>query len=63
MEMITKTMPDILIDRMNATAEEMAGFMAAARRCAAINEAIADALRKEGYRAVWTGTGYAKEAI
>lgn len=56
---ITKTMPEILIDRMNATRQERQGFMESARKCAYMEQSMEKMLGNYGFSVVETAEGYA----
>ena len=56
---ITKTMPEILIDRMNATRQERQGFMESARKCAYMEQSMEKMLGSYGFSVVETAEGYA----
>lgn len=63
---ITMTMPEILIDRMNATREERLAFMKAAARCAYMEAQMESILIGYGFSVEQTDDGYkaaAKEAM
>lgn len=57
-EPITKTMPEILIDRMNATRAERIGHMQNAARCAYMEAQLDAMLRDYGYEIEQTDAGY-----
>lgn len=57
-EPITKTMPEILIDRMNATRAERIGHMQNAARCAYMEAQLDAMLRDYGYETRQTAEGY-----
>lgn len=58
-EPITKTMPEILIDRMNTTRQEREGFMESARKCAYMEQSMEKMLGSYGFSVIETAEGYA----
>lgn len=57
----SKSMPEILIERMNATREERRAFMDSAERCAFMEESIKSMIESYGFSVVQTECGYALE--
>ena len=55
---ITKTMPEILIDRMNATRKERKGFMENAKKCAYMEQSMEKILGSYGFSVIETAEGY-----
>ena len=57
----SKSMPEILIERMNATREERRAFMDSAEKCAFMEESIRGMIESYGFSVIQTDGGYALE--
>ena len=58
-EITTKSMPEILVERMNATRRERVELMKSAMKCSFMEESMEGMLREYGFSVVLTADGYA----